>query len=164
MPETAKELFEHELRDIYDAEKKLVRATQSMAKKVTDKELSASLLEHSKVTENQASRLEKVFEIVGKKPRREKCKGIDGLIEEFTSFVKEENPSKEVLDVFATGAAEKVEHYEIVSYRSLIKLATQLGLNDAVSLFEQSLDEEQGAAEELEVASERLGKKMELGD
>lgn len=164
MPETAKELFEHELRDLYDAEKKLVRATQSMAKKVSDKELSASILEHSRVTENQVARLEKVFEIVGKKPRREKCKGIDGLIEEFTSFVKDENPSPDVLDVFATGAGQKLEHYEIVSYRSLIKLATELGLDDAVSLFEQSLDEEQETADELETAAERLGKKLEPGD
>ena len=164
MPETARELFEHELRDLYDAEKKLVRATQSMAKKVSDKELSASIMEHSRVTENQAARLEKVFEIIGRKPRREKCKGIDGLIEEFTSFVKEENPSPEVLDVFATGAGQKVEQYEIVSYRSLIKLASELGLNDAVSLFEQSLDEEQETAEELEAAAERLGKKLEPGD
>lgn len=162
MPETAK-LFGHELRDVYDAEMKLVRATQSMAKKVKDKELSASLLEHSKVTENQAARLEKVFEIMGRKPRRQKCKGIDGLIEEFTSFVQEEKPSPDVLNVFATVAGQKVEYYEIVSYRSLIRLATELGLNDAVSLFEQNLEEEQRAAEELEAASERLGKTLEPG-
>ncbi len=164
MPETAKELFEHELRDIYDAEKKLVRATQSMAKKVSDKELSNSLMQHSKVTEKQAARLEKVFGSIGRRPRREKCKGIDGLIEEFTSFVKDEKPSREVLDVFATGAGMKVEHYEMVSYRSLISLATELGLNDAVSLFEQTLNEEQEAAEQLETASQRLGKKLDPGD
>lgn len=164
MPQTARELFEHELRDIYDAEKKLIRATQSMAKKVKDKELAASVQEHSRITENQAARLEKVFEIIGRKPRREKCKGIDGLIGEFTSFVKEENPSPEVLDVFATAAAGKIEHYEIVSYRSLIRLANELGLNDTVSLFEQSLHEEQETADQLEVAAERLSKRMEPGD
>ncbi len=164
MPETARELFEHELRDIYDAEKKLVRATQSMAKKVTNKELSASFREHSSVTENQVARLEKVFETLGRKPRREKCKGIDGLIEEFTSFVNEESPSPEVLDVFATGAAGKVEHYEIAAYRSLINLAGRLGLDDAVSLFEQTLQEEEETAQQLEVTAESLGKKLERGE
>lgn len=164
MPENAKELFEHELRDIYDAEKKLVRATESMAKKVGDKQLSASLREHSKVTQNQAARLEKVFEIIDRRPRREKCKGIDGLIEEFTSFVKEEKPEPEVLDVFATAAAGKVEQYEIISYRSLIKLAGLLELDDAASLFEESLREEEEAASELDEASVKLIKKLPKGD
>lgn len=163
MPENAKELFEHELRDIYDAEKKLVRATTSMAKKVSDSQLGGSLQEHSKVTENQTLRLEKVFEIIDRRPRREKCKGIDGLIEEFTSFVKEESPEPEVLDVFATAAASKVEHYEIISYRSLISLAGLLGLDDAASLLEESLREEEEAAEELSLAAARLTSKLPVG-
>jgi ferritin-like metal-binding protein YciE len=163
MAETAKELFEHELRDIYDAENKLVRATENMAKKVDDLELTRSFKEHSQVTKGQVRRLEKVFDLVGRKPRRERCKGIDGLIEEFTSFVKEEDPSQEVIDVFATSAASKVEHYEIAAYQGLIQLATQLGIEEAVTLFEETLAEETETAQKLEMAGKELGQKLKPG-
>ncbi|MGI8523899.1 MAG: ferritin-like domain-containing protein [Nocardioides sp.] len=156
----ATELFEHELKDIYDAEKKLVRATQSMSKKVKDRELSAALLEHSEVTEVQVGRLEEVFGLMGKKPSREPCKGINGLIEEFTTFVKEEKPSPEVLNFFATGAASKVEFYEIESYKGLIKLAQQMGQDEAARLLGQNLSEEEQTADQLEVMGEKLLKEL----
>lgn len=151
----AEELFEHELKDIYDAEKKLVRATESMAKKVSDQELSGALKEHSQVTKGQVERLEAVFQGLGKKPRREPCKGINGLIEEFTEFVKEK-PSKDVLNFFAVGAASKVEHYEITAYKSLIKLAGRLGQKDAARLLEQNLTEEEQTAQQLEMMSDKV--------
>jgi ferritin-like metal-binding protein YciE len=155
-----RELFEHELRDIYDAESKLVNALESMANKVSDEKLAASFREHRDVTKKQAQRLERVFEIVGRAPRREPCEGINGLISEFQKFVKEEDPSEDVLNVFATGAAQKVEHYEIVSYKSLIELAGHCGLPDAVQLLEQSLAEEEETAQELETMSQQLGEKL----
>lgn len=150
MPENLRGLFDHELRDLYDAEKKLTRAVTSMAKKVKDPELKASLEEHAGVTEGQVARLEDVFAAVGLKPRREPCKGIDGLIEEFKRFAEEEKPAKPILDIFAAGSAEKVEHYEILSYKSLIELANKIGLEDVVPLLEQSLAEEEEAASKLE--------------
>lgn len=150
MAENLRELFDHELRDLYDVEKKLTRAVASMSKKVKDPQLKSALEEHLTVTEGQAARLEEVFAAVGRKPRREPCKGIDGLIEEFKKFVEEEKPAKPILDTFAAGAAKKVEHYEILSYKSLIELANKLGLEDVVPLLEQSLSEEEEAATTLE--------------
>jgi ferritin-like metal-binding protein YciE len=154
------ELFEHELRDIYDAENKLSRELENMAKKVSDEQLSQGFSDHKKQTDDQIKRLEKVFGALDKKPRREPCHGINGLLEEFKSFVNEEDPSDEVLNVFATSAALKVEHYEMVSYKSLIKLAQQAGLSDAIGPLEENLREEQETAEKLEMLSEQLGKQL----
>lgn len=158
--ESGKDLFIHELQDIYDAENKLVIALEDMAKKVENPELQKSFEEHRTVTQKQVDRLEKVFPMVDRKPSREPCKGINGLIEEFKSFVKEEKPEPAVLNVFATGAALKVEHYEIVSYESLIKLADQLGLADAAQLFQQNLAEEKETAQELDTMSQKLGQEL----
>lgn len=161
--DNARELFEHELRDIYDAEHKLVRALETMADKVGDPELSQSFKDHKKVTEGQIKRLDQVFGLIDRAPRREACDGINGLISEFSSFVSDESPSKPVLNVFATGAAQKVEHYEICAYKSLIKLSDALGLSEAAELFEQSLREEQETAAELETFSEKLGQEVPVG-
>ncbi len=129
--DTAKELFEHELRDIYDAELKLTRAIESLAKKATNPDLKRGFQDHLEVTKEQAGRLEKVFTLIDRKPRREACDGINGLISEFTGFVQDESPSQDILDLFATSAALKVEHYEICAYKSLIRLADALGLSEA---------------------------------
>jgi ferritin-like metal-binding protein YciE len=161
--DNARELFEHELRDIYDAELKLTRAIESMAKKATNPDLKAGFQDHLKVTKQQADRLEKVFELIDRKPRREACDGINGLISEFTGFVQDEDPSKDILDLFAASAAIKVEHYEICAYKSLIKLADTLGISEAAELFEQSLKEEQQTASELEQLSEKLGQEVSVG-
>ena len=158
--DTGKDLFIHELQDIYDAENKLINALETMSNKVENEELSKSFLEHRDVTQQQVQRLEKVFPLVDRKPSREPCKGINGLIEEFSSFVKEEDPSGPVLNVFATGAAIKVENYEISAYKSLIALADQLGISQAAELFEETLREEQETAVEIEQLSEKLGQQL----
>jgi ferritin-like metal-binding protein YciE len=160
MSDTGRDLFEHELRDIYDAENKLVNALEKMSKDASDEQLSQAFAEHREVTQEQVKRVERVFELVDRSPRREPCAGINGLIEEYQKFNNEESPSPEVRDVFATGAALKVENYEIASYKSLIKLANQLGLSEAVSLFGQTLQEEEETAREAEQMSEVLGKKL----
>ncbi|MBW3588792.1 MAG: DUF892 family protein [Actinobacteria bacterium] len=160
MPETAEELFEHELRDIYDAEHKLVRATDTMAKKVKDETLKSAFREHHEVTKGQVERLKGVFDDIGRKPRREACDGINGLIEEFSGFVKDERPSPEVLNFFAIGAASKVEQYEIQAYKSLIALAEQLGLNESVGLLTENLTEEEETASKLETMSGTFVKKL----
>ncbi|MDQ4065683.1 MAG: DUF892 family protein [Actinomycetota bacterium] len=157
--DSGRELFEHELRDMYDVEMKLVNALETMSNKVADEQLSRAFEEHREVTRRQAERLEQVFQLIDRAPRREACEGINGLIEEFSCFVKED-PSDAVLNVFATGAAQKVEHYEIVAYKSLIKLADQLGLSEAAELFEQNLREEQETAQQLETLSEKLGQEL----
>jgi ferritin-like metal-binding protein YciE len=156
--ESARDLFEHELRDIYDAEHKLVRATATMAEKASDPALSEAFQEHSRVTENQVKRLETVFEAIDRAPRREPCDGINGLIEEFSGFVKDEKPASEVLDFFALGAASKVEHYEIEAYKSLIALGEQLGI-DCAPLIE-NLAEEEETATRLEAMSAEIAKRV----
>lgn len=158
--ETGKDLFIHELKDIYDAENKLVNALESMANKVESPDLKQAFQEHREVTRTHIERLDRVFPLVDRKPSREPCKGINGLIEEFTSFVKEEDPEPAVLNVFASGAALKVEHYEITAYQSLITLADQLGLSDAAQLFEETLREEQQTAQELETMAGKLGQEL----
>jgi ferritin-like metal-binding protein YciE len=161
--ETARELFEHELRDMYDAEQKLVGALETMAKKCSNAELVEAFETHQQVTEEQARRLEEVFGMLSRKPRREPCVGINGLIEEFSKFVKEK-PSADILDVFATGAAEKVEQYEISAYDSLILLGNHLGISDAVRLFELTLAEEQETAELLKAMAQKLGPQLDRGE
>ena len=158
--DNARELFEHELRDIYDAEEKLVRATETMAKKVTDKTLTSAFEEHCEVTKGQVKRLETVFKAIGREPRREKCPGINGLIEEFSEFTKE-NPSDAVLDFFAIGAATKVEHYEINAYKSLIALAETLGVDP--TLLQQNLAEEEETAKKLESMSSTFAQRVPVG-
>ena len=155
--ETAKDLFEHELRDMYDAEEKLVRATQTMSEKVEDEQLTQAFAKHCEVTKGQVKRLEQVFSSIGREPRREKCPGINGLIEEFSEFVKE-GPAPEALNFFAIGAASKVEYYEIEAYKSLIALAEQIGV-DASPLV-QNLAEEEETATMLESMSKDFAKRL----
>jgi ferritin-like metal-binding protein YciE len=154
MVDTQQELFEHELRDIYDAEHKLVRALQTMSKKVPDRALAESFGEHRKVTEGQIQRLEGVFRLLDKKPRREPCRGINGLIDEFTKFTKE-GPSDDVLNAFAVGAGLKVEQYEIVAYQSLLRMAGQLGLEGALDPLSANLSEEMEAANRLDASADQ---------
>ncbi len=156
MLDTLQELFEHELRDMYDAEHKLVRALRTMAKKVPDKALSENLEDHRSITQRQVKRLEEVFRAVDKKPRREPCRGINGLIDEFTKFVNQEESSEEILNTFAVGASLKVEQYEIVAYQTLLRLAGQLELPEALALLEENLSEEIEAARQLESLADQL--------
>jgi ferritin-like metal-binding protein YciE len=155
--DTPQDLFEHELRDIYDAENKLTRALERMAKKAPDQQLAQGFEEHRRETQDQIKRLEEVFQFLHRKPRREPCAGINGLIEEFSEFVKEEKPSEEVLNLFTIGAALKIEHYEIVAYESLLRLASQSGLTEAVDPLALNLAEEQQTAERLERMADQLG-------
>jgi ferritin-like metal-binding protein YciE len=156
MLDTRQELFEHELRDVYDAEKKLLRALDNMARKVTDDRLANGFRQHRDTTEQQIQRLEQVFELVDKKPRRARCRGMSGLIDEFTKFAKEQEPSEEILNTFALGAGLKIEQYEIVSYESLLRLADQLALSEALDLLNENLAEEEAAAEQLEAMADQL--------
>jgi ferritin-like metal-binding protein YciE len=156
MLDTHQELFEHELRDIYDAEHKLVRALRTMAKKVPDKALSEALVEHRRVTQGQVKRLEEVFRLLDRKPRREPCRGINGLINEFTKFANQEESSEEILNAFAISAGLKVEQYEIAAYQTLLRLASQLDLHEELALLAENLSEEIEAAHQLEALAEQF--------
>lgn len=138
---TLQDLFVHELKDIYNAEKQLVKALGKMAKGATSENLKASFEEHLEVTRGQVERLEEVFALLDIAPRGKKCEAMEGLIAEGSSLL-EENAEEAVLDAGLIAAAQKVEHYEIASYGTLVTFARHLGLDDAAELLEQTLAEE----------------------
>lgn len=139
--ESLKDLFEHELRDIYYAEKALVKALPKMAKGATSEKLKAGIEEHLEQTKGQVERLEQVFELLGVPARGKKCEAMEGLIEEGASLL-EEDADSDVLDAGIIAAAQKVEHYEIATYGTLCTWARQLGLDDTADLLGETLEEE----------------------
>ncbi len=138
------DLFLHLVKDIYYAEKQILKALPKMAKKTENDELKQAFQNHAKETEGQVERLEQVFEMLDKAPRGEKCPAILGLIEEGEE-VMEEGEEGSVIDAGLLAGAQAVEHYEMSRYGTLIAWAKQLGLNDAVPLLEQTLEEEKKA-------------------
>jgi ferritin-like metal-binding protein YciE len=159
--QTARDLFVHELQDMFDAEQKLVEALGEQEEESSRPELQKAFASHRQQTENQVERLRQAFEEIGEEPEETECKGIKGLIEEHEAF-KEEDPSEEILDIFNVGAAIKVESYEICAYESLVKLGRELGFKKAVNLLNQNLKEEQQTLKKMETFSNKL-KPSELG-
>jgi ferritin-like metal-binding protein YciE len=148
------ELFEHELRDVLDAERQILKALPKMIKAAESEELKAALTEHEGVTEEQVGRLETIFKTLGKAARGKHCKGMEGLLAEGSDMIKEEETSP-TLDAAMIGAAQKVEHYEIAAYGTLVEYAKLLGMDEAVEFLSATLAEEKEADEKLSsVASE----------
>lgn len=146
--QTLDDLFLDELKDIYWAEKALVKAIPKMMKNVASKDLSIALDGHLKETETQVKRLEEVFSLLNKKPMAEKCEAMQGLIEEAEQSMARTKEGA-LLDAAIICAAQKVEHYEIASYGTLYSFAQTLGADDIADLLKESLDEEKGANEAL---------------
>ncbi|MCP2025571.1 ferritin-like metal-binding protein YciE [Flavobacterium sp. HSC-32F16] len=138
------ELFEDSLKDIYWAEKALTKALPAMAKNATSKELIDAINNHLTETEEHVTRLEKVFELIGKKATAKKCDAMEGLIEEGKGIL-EETEIGVVRDAGIIAASQKIEHYEIATYGTLRQFAETLGLEEVATLLEQTLDEEKGA-------------------
>jgi len=143
-----KDLFVHGLRDMYWVEKKLLTELKKMAGKAQNEELSEAFLEHREETQGQIERLDKVFKMVDLAPRGEKCDAMEGILGEGKEMM-EKCKSDDLLDAIMIEAGNKVEHYEIASYGSLREFASKLGLDDAVELLQQSLEEESAADEKL---------------
>jgi ferritin-like metal-binding protein YciE len=141
-------LFEDELKDILWAEKALTKALPKMINNASSEELVEALENHLEETKEQVSRVEQVFDILGKKAMAKKCEAMEGLINEAESIMEncEEGAMR---DAGIISAAQKVEHYEIASYGTLRQFAETLGLDEAVTLLEQTLDEEKEADEKL---------------
>jgi ferritin-like metal-binding protein YciE len=135
-------LLEEELKDIYSAEKQLLKALPKMAKKATSPELKGALQEHLEVTKRQVERLEDVFESLGKSAKAKTCKAMQGLVEEATEIM-EEDAEDAVMDAGIIAAAQKVEHYEIASYGTVRTWARLVGANEAAELLQETLDEEE---------------------
>lgn len=139
-----RELFVDELKDIIYAERALVKALPKMARNATAKNLVSALEEHLSVTEGQVTRLEQVFEILGESNRGKKCDAMEGLIKEGESIVEETQPGA-VRDAGIISASQKIEHYEIASYGTLLAFAKTLGENEVAELLAQTLEEEKSA-------------------
>lgn len=142
------ELFEESLKDIYWAEKALTKALPTMAKNASSADLIDAINLHLTETEEHITRLEKVFELVGKKATAKKCDAMEGLIEEGKGIL-EETEKGVVRDAGIIAASQKIEHYEIATYGTLRQFAETLGLAEAASILELTLDEEKGADKKL---------------
>lgn len=146
-------LFEDELKDIYWAEKALTKALPKMAKNATSPELLDAIEDHLEETEGHVAKVEQVFEIIGKKAQAKKCEAMDGLIKEAQSIM-EDSDEGAMMDAGIISAAQKVEHYEIASYGTLRTFAQTLGLDEAVSILEEILEEEKNCDETLTTIAE----------
>lgn len=140
-PKDLNDLFHDTLKDIYYAEKQILRALPKMARNANASQLSEAFEQHRVETERQIERLESVFEMIGKTPRGKTCDAIVGILDEGKE-VMEDYAGSEALDAGLLSAAQAVEHYEISRYGTLVAWAEQLGLNDAVPLLEETLAEE----------------------
>ncbi|HUS19755.1 MAG TPA: ferritin-like domain-containing protein [Terriglobales bacterium] len=139
--ESLQELYIQGLKDLYSAEKQILKALPKMAKAASSDELREGFEEHLRETEAQVERLEQIFGELGVSPRGKKCVGMEGLIEEGKELM-EEDAEPEVLDAGLIAAAQHVEHYEIAGYGCVRTYAELLGYKDAVKLLQKSLDEE----------------------
>jgi ferritin-like metal-binding protein YciE len=138
---TLDNLFYDTLKDIYYAEKKIVKALPKMAKATQNAKLQAAFEKHREETEGQIERLEQVFAILGKRAQGNTCPAIDGILEEGEEIM-EEYKDTPALDAGLVAAAQAVEHYEITRYGTLKRWATLLGMKDAAKLIDQNLQEE----------------------
>jgi ferritin-like metal-binding protein YciE len=158
-----KQLFEHELQDMYYAEKTLTKVLPKLASEASDGELSRAFTSHLKQTEKHVTNLEKVFSKIGKSPMATPCPGIEGIKKEHDEFVEGSRPTSQMLDAFLTGAAARAEHYEIAAYTGLVSQARALGERDAVELLQENLRQEKEALKKVETISKRLFKKASNG-
>lgn len=143
-----RDLFEDELKDIYWAEKALVKALPKMAKNATSEELINAIEEHLEVTKEHVERCEQVFEMMNKPARAKKCEAMDGLIREAQDIMESTEPGV-VRDAGIISGAQKIEHYEIASYGTLCAFAKTLGETEIAALLEQTLNEEKEADQTL---------------
>jgi ferritin-like metal-binding protein YciE len=148
-------LYVEELKDIYNAENQLVKALPKMAKAATAEELRSGFEEHLEQTKGHVARLEQIFQALDENPKGKKCKGMEGLISEGSEMIGED-PGAEELDAGLISAAQRVEHYEIAAYGSVIAFAKVLGENEAASILKQTLQEEKETDAKLTKLSGRI--------
>ena len=152
--ETLNELLVDCLRDIYDAEKQIVKALPKMIKAAENADLKEGLTNHLEETKEQVSRLEEAFQALGQSAKSKPCKGMRGLLEEGSEILSEEEPGV-MLDLAIIAAAQKVEHYEISAYGTASTIAEKLGNQKVSKLLRKTEEEEKSADSTLtEVAFE----------
>jgi ferritin-like metal-binding protein YciE len=156
---TMEDLFVDGLKDIYYAEKQILKALPGMVKKAGSPKLKKALETHRQETEGQVDRLEQVFKLCDVAPRGKKCEAIEGLLEEAKEHMQEIEDD-EILDASMISSAQAVEHYEITRYGTLIAWARQLGKDEAIGLLEENLAQEKHADELLtEIAESSVNRK-----
>jgi ferritin-like metal-binding protein YciE len=138
---TLEDLFHDTLKDIYYAERKILKALPKMARAAQSPELKAAFEKHRDETEGHVERLQEVFELLGKQPRGKTCDAIEGIIAEGEEII-DEFKGTVALDAGLISAAQAVEHYEMTRYGTLKRWATELGMTDAAALFDATLKEE----------------------
>jgi ferritin-like metal-binding protein YciE len=143
-----RKLLEDQLADMYYAEKKLTKAIPKMAKAAQDGDLRQGFTEHAQETEGHVERCEQAFEALGRPAKAKRCEAIEGLVKEAEELMKDFKDSK-ALDAALIDAAQKVEHYEIATYGSLITWARLLGEDQVADLLHATLEEEKGCNEKL---------------
>ena len=146
--DTLRELYVDELKDLYSAEKQLVRALPRMAKAATSEELRAGFEEHLEQTKGHVERLEEIFSALGEKAGGKKCKGMEGLVAEGAEVMGEDFED-DVMDAALIAAAQRVEHYEIAGYGTVCAYAQILGEDEQLNLLQQTLDEEKETDQKL---------------
>jgi len=146
--ESIRELLIDEMRDLYDAEKQLVKALPKVVKASRNAELSEAVAAHLEQTRGHVERLEQAFELLGEKAKSKSCAAMHGLIEEAQETMQEDLADP-LLDSALICAAQKVEHYEIAGYGTVRAWAEALGLSDVAALLKETLDEEKAANEKL---------------
>ncbi len=139
--ESLQDLLVSELKDLYSAEKQLVKAIPKMIKAATHPKLKAAFRDHLAKTKEHVRRVEKVCKDIGVSPRGKKCEGMEGLIKEAAGLIKE-RPGKDVLDAGLIAAAQHVEHYEMAGYGCVRTYARTLGYTAQADLLQRTLDEE----------------------
>lgn len=155
------ELFLDELSDLYDAENQLIKALPKMAKAAESDDLREAFESHLEETRNHATRLEQVAQGLGEKLKRKPCKAMQGLVAEASELMEEQKDST-ALDAALIAAAQKVEHYEIASYGTVIAWAKEMGHDEAVSVLKETLEEESAADSKLtEIAESTANAKAE---
>lgn len=142
------------IKDIYWAEKHLLKALPKMNKAATTPELKQAFTDHLSVTEGHVSRLEQVFELLGKKAQAKKCDAMEGLTKEAEGIIEETEKGSLTRDVALIMAAQKVEHYEIATYGGLVQITKTMGKNDISEILAQTLAEEKEADQSLTAIAE----------
>ena len=148
------DFFKDEIKDIYWAEKHLVKTLPKMQKAATSAELKNAFGDHLEATKQHVSRLEEVFSILGEKPQAKKCDAMEGITKEGESIIEETEEGTSTRDVGLILAGQKVEHYEISTYGGLAQLARTLSHDDVASILEKTLSEEKEADELLTAVAE----------
>ena len=160
MEEHDERLLLNELHDLYSAEKQITRALPKLAKKTTNEDLRAAFETHLQETEGQIERLDRVFELLGKKASAKTCHGMQGVLQEGEE-VLEEIAEGDIRDAALISAAQRVEHYEIAAYGSVRTYAQLLGQKEVAQLLQETLDEEGETDKKLTQLAKKINPKAE---